>query len=217
MRDVKRYLLVIFCFIMIGFGCALTLKAAVGVGAWDALGQTGYDLLGIKAGTVSMILNCSCVLVQIIILKKDFRPVQLLQIPCSIIFGYVTNIVLYDLLSAITINSYMLNVLLFVFGVCWNAFFVSTIMCIDAVTTALEGACAALTKVLSFQFSIIRQAVDVISIGVILVVVLIFHIPSSIREGTVIATIIFGPLLGIFMRYIQPVVQKLDLHNFHQD
>ena len=217
MRDIKRYILVVFCFIMIGFGCAFTLKAAVGVGAWDALGQTGYDLLGIKAGTVSMVLNCSCVLIQILILKKDFRLVQLLQIPCSIVFGYVTNFVLYDLLSALTIDSYILNVLLFIFGICWNAFFVSTIMCIDAVTTALEGACAAMTKVLPFQFSVIRQAVDVISICIILAIVFIFQIPSSIREGTVIATVIFGPMLGIFMKYIQPVINRLDLHNFHQD
>ena len=121
------------------------------------------------------------------------------------------------MLSALTIDSYILNVLLFIFGICWNAFFVSTIMCIDAVTTALEGACAAMTKVLPFQFSVIRQAVDVISICIILAIVFIFQIPSSIREGTVIATVIFGPMLGIFMKYIQPVINRLDLHNLNHE
>ncbi|MGN1182570.1 MAG: YitT family protein [Faecalibacillus sp.] len=217
MRDLKRYLLVIFCFVMIGFGCAFTLKAAVGVGAWDALGQTGYDLFGIKAGTVSMVLNCSCVFVQIIILRKNFRLVQLLQIPCSIVFGYVTNFVLYDLLGNVVIDSYIFNVMLFVFGTCWNAFFVSTIMCVDAVTTALEGACAAMTKVLPFQFSVIRQAIDVICICLILIVVFVCDIPSSIREGTIIAAVIFGPLLGFFMKHIQPIIHRFDLHHLIQE
>lgn len=217
MRDLKRYLLVIFCFVMIGFGCAFTLKAAVGVGAWDALGQTGYDLFGIKAGTVSMVLNCSCVFVQIIILRKDFRLVQLLQIPCSIVFGYVTNFVLYDLLGNVVIDSYIFNVMLFVFGTCWNALFVSTIMCVDAVTTALEGACAAMTKVLPFQFSVIRQAIDVICICLILIVVFVCDIPSSIREGTIIAAVIFGPLLGFFMKHIQPIIHRFDLHHLIQE
>lgn len=217
MRDLKRYLLVIFCFVMIGFGCAFTLKAAVGVGAWDALGQTGYDLFGIKAGTVSMVLNCSCVFVQIIILRKNFRLVQLLQIPCSIVFGYVTNFVLYDLLGNVVIDSYIFNVMLFVFGTCWNALFVSTIMCVDAVTTALEGACAAMTKVLPFQFSVIRQAIDVICICLILIVVFVCDIPSSIREGTIIAAVIFGPLLGFFMKHIQPIIHRFDLHHLIQE
>lgn len=211
MREIKRYLLVIFCFVMIGSGVAFTLKAGVGVGAWDALGQTGYDLFGIKAGTVSMILNCVCVLVQILILRKDFRLVQLLQIPCSIVFGTVTNFVLYDLLGNVVIDSYILNVLLCVFGVVWNAFFISIIMCIDAVTTALEGACAAMTRLIPLSFSAIRQAVDVICILMITVIVCIFKVPFSIREGTIIAMLIFGPSIGVFMKGVQPVIERFGL------
>jgi Predicted membrane protein len=213
MRDIKRYLIVVFCFMMIGVGCALTLKAGVGVSAWDALSQTGYDIFKIKAGTISMILNGFCVLVQIIILRKDFRLVQLLQIPCSIVFGYITNFVLYDILGNIEITNYFMNIVLFTFGIIWNALFVSVIMCIDAVTTALEGACQALTRVLPFEFSKIRQAVDVISMAFILILVFTMDIPSSIREGTVIAMIIFGPLLGIFMKHFEKLIIKLDLHN----
>lgn len=212
-RDLKRYLIVIFCFMMIGIGCAFTLKAAIGVGAWDALSQTGYDLTGIKAGTFSMILNCSCVLVEILVLRKNFRPIQLLQIPCSIVFGYVTNFVLYTLLGNITINSYFVRLLLFIFGTCWNAVFVSAIMAIDCVTTALEGACAAVSTKISMNYARIRQLVDVVAILVILLLVFLAGAPLSIREGTVIAMLIFGPMLGQFTRRFQKIAYKYDLHN----
>lgn len=212
-RDIKRYLIVIFCFMMIGVGCALTLKSGIGVGAWDALSQTGYDLTGIKAGTFSMILNCSCVVVEIVVLGKNFRPVQILQVPCSIVFGYVTNFVLYDILGNIVISNYFINLALFIFGTCWNAVFVSAIMAIDAVTTALEGACAAVATKVPMNYARIRQLVDVVAIIIILLLVFFADAPLSIREGTVIAMLIFGPMLGQFTRRFQKIAVKLDLHN----
>lgn len=203
MKQTNKLLLVIFSFMMIGIGGALTLKTAIGVGAWDALGQTGYDLLHIKAGTVSMVLNCSCVIGQILILRKNFRLIQILQIPCSIVLGYVTNFVLYDLLGNIILPNYIIRLVVFVFAIIWNAFFVSMIMCLNVVTTGLEGFCDALTLVIHKPMSVIRQWVDIIAMSVIVVVSLLFHIPLSIGVGTVIAMIIFGPSLGFFIKKLE--------------
>ena len=55
MKDVKKYLLVVIAFMVVGVGCALTMKANVGVGAWDALAKTTNDMTGIAIGTAGMI------------------------------------------------------------------------------------------------------------------------------------------------------------------
>ncbi len=68
MNLVKRSTLVIFMIILVSFGASLTLKAAVGVGAWDAISQSMSLLTGIKVGTFAMFLNGSCVVGQLIIL-----------------------------------------------------------------------------------------------------------------------------------------------------
>lgn len=99
MKLMKRYLALIVIVACTGFACALALKAAVGVGAWDAFAQALSDLLNIKVGTMGMVLNCSCILGQILILRKKFRPIQLLQVVVSVVLGNVVNLVLYDVLT----------------------------------------------------------------------------------------------------------------------
>ena len=96
--QIKKYFMIIFSFMIVGIGFAFTLKANVGVGAWDALSASLNSLTGIEVGTLGMILNIVCVLGQIIILRKDFKMIQFLQIPLSVLLGIVINYVLYDIL-----------------------------------------------------------------------------------------------------------------------
>ena len=87
--QIKKYFMIIFSFMIVGIGFAFTLKANVGVGAWDALSASLNSLTGIEVGTLGMILNIVCVLGQIIILRKDFKMIQFLQIPLSVLLGIV--------------------------------------------------------------------------------------------------------------------------------
>ena len=40
----KKYIVIMFGFMIVGFGCALTIKANIGMGAWDA--TVSYTHLG---------------------------------------------------------------------------------------------------------------------------------------------------------------------------
>jgi uncharacterized protein len=73
MLFVKKSLFTAFFIMIAATGVAFGLKAAVGVGAWDAFSQATSMVTGIKVGTFSMMMNLSCVLVQLVILKKDFQ------------------------------------------------------------------------------------------------------------------------------------------------
>jgi uncharacterized protein len=80
MLFVKKSLFTAFFIMIAATGVAFGLKAAVGVGAWDAFSQATSMVTGIKVGTFSMMMNLSCVLVQLVILKKDFKLLSFLQI-----------------------------------------------------------------------------------------------------------------------------------------
>lgn len=56
---IMKFLMNIFGFIIVGIGFAFTLKANVGVGAWDAMSASLNSLTGIDVGTVGKILNIS--------------------------------------------------------------------------------------------------------------------------------------------------------------
>lgn len=212
-KNIKRYLLIVLAFMIVGTGCAFTLKANVGIGAWDALAKTTSDIIHIEVGTMGMAFNCLCVLGQIIILRKNFKLIQLLQIPLSVLLGTVINFVLYDLL-VFPFDSFIGGIALYLVASTVCAFGVSIVMLLDEVTFALEGFCMAITTIIPIKFHISRQLADVFSIIVIIILTLIFNVSWSIGIGTIIGVLIFGPSLGIFMKLLKPVLKKQNLLNY---
>lgn len=212
-RNTKRYMLIIFGFIITGCGCALTMKANVGVGAWDALAKTTYDMTGLAVGTAGIIFNTCCVIGQVVILRKKFKPIQILQVPLSILLGVVVNFVLYHLL-VFPFDSFIGGCVLYLVASTICAFGVSIVMLLDEVTFALEGFCMALTNVIPMKFSSIRQAVDIICIVLLVILKFALHLPWSIGAGTIIGMLMFGPTLGIFMKLFKPILKKMDILNY---
>lgn len=198
---------------IVGTGCAFTLKANVGVGAWDSLAKSTSDITGIEVGTAGIIFNSCCVLGQILILKKKFRLIQLLQLPLSILLGSVINFVLYTLL-VFPFDSLIGGIIMYILASTVCAFGVSIVMLLDEVTFALEGFCMALTSVIPVKFYVVRQSADVLSIIVVVIMTLALQIPWSIGIGTIIGMLTFGPTLGIFMKLFKPILKKQNLLNY---
>lgn len=207
MKNFKKYIAIIIFVSLNACACALALKAAIGVSAWDAFSQTLSYLFNIKVGTMGIILNCSCIIGQIIILKKDFKPIQLLQAVVSFILGIVINFMLYHVYT-FEIHSYFINILLLIIAYIFIALFVGAVMAINLVTFALEGFCLALERVIPMEFSKIRQAVDIICILLCLLLSFVLDLPLAIREGTIIGMIMFAPLMGYFMKIEKKLFQK---------
>lgn len=212
-KSIKRYILIVLGFMIVGITCAFTLKANIGVGAWDALAKSSSDIFGIEVGTMGIVFNCSCVVGQMIILRKKFKPIQLLQVPLSVLLGVVINFVLYEVLT-FEFNSFVGGILMYIAGSTVCAFGVSIVMLLDEVTFALEGFCMALTNVISAKFHVVRQGADILSVIVVVILTLIFKISWSIGVGTIIGMLTFGPTLGIFMKLFKPILKKHNLLNY---
>ena len=196
----KRVIVLVFGVVVVACSSALTLKAAIGVGAWDALAQTGSLVTGIEVGTIGMFCNFLCIFVQVAILRRKFKPIQLLQIPVY---------------SNFTINTYWMNVGLLILGYIVSAFAVGMVMVLDIVTFALEGACMAVSGVTGKKFHVLRQGVDVVSILLVIIIVIITDVPLAVREGTIIGMFLFGPMMGIFMKLQKPVFKKFGLIDYN--
>lgn len=210
MKQKSKYNLVqitLFLLAVVGVGMAasVTIKMMIGVGAWDAICQSLYLLTGIEIGTIGIILNIALLLGQIVLLRKNFRPINLLQIPLSLLLGVVVNWTLYTLLTDLTVSNYPLQLLIFTLAIAAMAFCVSLIVVLDVVPFPAEGICLAISTVNKWPFARIRQGFDVLCILSSLILTLIFSLTFTIREGTVIGMLILGPLLGIFI----PRLEKL--------
>ena len=207
--NIKKIIYFIILIVGISFGTTLTMKANIGVEAWDALAQSGSAITNIPVGTVLMILNITCVLIQWIILKKDFKFKHMLQIPLSVFIGYLVNYFYYDLFGNLIVNNYFIKVLILILGYLVNAFVVAGIMMLDVVTFALEGACKVISDKYQLSFPKFRQFIDVLSVASVIVLSMMFHIDLYVREGTVIGMLIFGPMIGFFTKILEKIGENI--------
>ncbi|EXJ24085.1 hypothetical protein ADIAL_0465 [Alkalibacterium sp. AK22] len=208
MKSVKGISVLALFSVLVALGISLMLKAAVGVGAFDAMTQSVSRLSGIRIGTVAMLFNLIFVAGQLVILREKFGLGQLLQIPLVILIGMLVNFFYYNLLAPYAFQSYLLSLFIFLVATIVASFSVSVVTVLNLVTFPIESFCMALSKKITLKFSAIRQLFDVLCISISLILTFLFGMDPSVREGTVIGMLLFGPLMGFFISRIHPLVEK---------
>ena len=198
----------LFASFIVGAAAALTMKADIGLGSWDALTMSLAMISGIRVGTIGMTLNISCALLQIILMKRDYKPILLLQLVYSWLLGLTVNLFYYDIFASLTFSSYIMRLLALLAGTVILAFAVGLTMSSGMVGYPLEGSCLQVGKKINRPFAKVRQDVDFICIFIILILYFFFDGPLSIREGTVIFAVLFGPLMGWNMKYMAKYIPK---------
>ena len=162
----------------------------------------------IEVGTVGLITNCICIALQIVMLRKKYRLMFLLQIPVSFLMGITINYFYYTVFAGMNSDSYMIRmILLFVFIIICS--FGDAIMTASGmIGLAVESTCMIFAKNLKMEFGKVRQLADVVFIILIFICWFFFHAVFPMREGTIILAFTFGPLLGYFTKKLQPVIHK---------
>lgn len=202
---------------VIGFGASLTMKAALGIGAYDALSMSLSKAFFIKVGTIGMCTNITCIIMQLIILKKKFKLMQFLQVGVSVLVGIAINFSFYNVLGGIAVSNYILKLILLVTGYVICAIAVAVVMTINLVSMPLEGFCLVLADKFKLNFGRVRQAADIIFIAIVIIITLIFKTEITLREGTIIGMLIYGPMLHKFMNIIKPILVKFDVVAFTEN
>lgn len=214
----KKVLINIICVMfgvtLIGIGASLSIKAAIGVSAVDALNSGISELTTIKVGTVSILVNVTFVFVQMLVQKRDFKLFQLMQIPLSLLIGEVVNVMIYSVLPLITLEEYYMNILFLVLGNLFAALGVGLCTALDFVSVPLESLCMVLSKNTKASFGEIRQRADVLIIVASLMLSLLFNGSLFIREGTIIGALLFAPMMNFIylnLHRVFPIEQiKMD-------
>ena len=91
-ETIKRYILFIISLFFSAFGVAVTKHGALGVSPISSVANVfSIKFINISLGMWLILWNCILIIGQMIILRKDFKIIQLLQIPLSFLFGYFTE------------------------------------------------------------------------------------------------------------------------------
>lgn len=214
MKNLRRYVALFILLMFASLGIAITIKASIGLAAFDAINQTLSYMLSIKVGTLMAIFQIIFVILQLLILKKASIKI-ILQIPMSIIMGNFINLFYYNLFGRFVLDNYLMRLTIYIIGTTWLAFFMSSIMVLDFITVPIESFPMVIAKQVGRPYGQIRQLLDIIFIIVALFLTFTFSLPPTIREGTIIGALMFGPLLTIFMPRIEEKFKQWKLIPFN--
>jgi len=177
---------------------AFAIKAGIGVMPVDAAITSIATLIGMKVGTFSMLFHGSFFLGQIAMERKNFRKTELLQILYITLGGSVLNFFLYTVLRNVSFTFYPLRVI-----VCVLAFFISAFGCTLVLETRLmrtpmEGCIQMIADRIGTTMGKLRQKIDIVLVVLSIVITLVSGTEWTLREGTVIAALMFGPAMDFW-------------------
>lgn len=189
----KRYAVLCVGLLIMAFGVAFSIKAGLGTSPISSLPYVVSILVEpLSVGTATIIMHCVFILLQIILLRRKYQWIQLIQLPVAIVFGYLTDFGVWAI-DSIPVPNYFVQWVLCIVGVILVGIGVSFEVTANVVTLAGEGLILAICKVTPVKFPTMKVIFDVALVIIAVVVSLIFlRRVEGVREGTLAAAIFTG-------------------------
>jgi uncharacterized protein len=193
-KSVKRWIFLTIGLFILAFGVAFSIKGDLGTSPISSLPYVAGEISGLTVGTTTILLHCTLILLQILILRKQYDWIQLLQLPVAFIFGFMTDFSVW-VLDGLTPTDYGQKWLLCGIGIVLVAIGVSFEVVAEVVTLAGEGFVLAVCKASRIKFGTMKIAFDVVLVAIACILSLIFlHGIYGVREGTVAAALLVGAI-----------------------
>lgn len=215
-KTAKRLLLYLSGFIILAAGVNVSKTAQLGISPVSAIPYAMELIWGVELGKATLAFNILLIAVQIILLRKNFKPVQLLQIVCTYLFAvFVTYTGGGYLLFWLPLPTFYIMQLIYLFisiiliGVGASFYLIPGFVPLPA--EGLANAIVELSKD-KIKFPNAKVAVDscMVAISAILSIVFLGGF-KSVREGTIIAALLIGKVVGyVFKHYKKGIVQWIE-------
>ena len=176
---------------------ALTRATGLGTSPVSCFPAALSYLTPLTIGTWTFIMNVVFVLIQIALLRRDFNPVQLLQIPYVFVFSALID-AFVPLCELIPMGNYALQITWSVVGCFMTAFGVFLQVKASFLTLPGEGINLAISRVTKIAFPKVKVAFDCTNVVVAAAVSLACSgALYGVREGTILAALAVGSIVAL--------------------
>jgi len=207
----KRYLLFIISLFFSALGVAITKHGELGVSPISSVANVmSYKFPAFTLGTWLVIWNCVLILGQILLLRKKFQLVQLLQVPLSFLFGCFTDLGM-GLVEIIPVNSYGMRLCMIFLGVVVLGFGISLSVIANVIMNSGEAFVKALADGIHKNFGNVKIGFDVSCVVLAVLLSMLFFDFSIIgtREGTVLSALLTGIVVKFFQKRLQKPLETI--------
>ncbi|MDE5763831.1 MAG: YitT family protein [Ruminococcus sp.] len=207
----KRYILFIASLFISAMGVALTKHGELGVSPISSVSNVlSMKFTAFSLGTWLIIWNCALIAGQIIILRKKFQLIQLLQIPLSFLFGWFTDLCL-AMVRGIPADVYAVRLILVFAGIVVLGLGISLSVIANVIMNSGEAFVKAISDVSGKQFGNVKIIFDILCVVLSVVLSMLFFNFKIVgtREGTVISALLTGFVVKLFTKFIKEPVNKI--------
>lgn len=208
MEKAKRYLVFLFGLFISSFGVSLITKANLGTSPISAIPYVLSLNFPFTLGQFTIAFSLFLILLQLFILRRNFKAEHLLQIPISVVFGYFIDLTMV-MLGFVAPGSYPVKLVALLIGCVILGFGVYLEVIADVAMLPGESFVRAVTQTWKTDFGTTKVCFDV-SMTVIAAItsLVLAHTLYGVREGTVISALLVGFIARLFGRLL-PFVPDL--------
>lgn len=201
----KKILVYCIGIFIISIAISLSKISNLGVSPSSSIPCVISNITGIAMGTCSIAVLCVFVLLQVLILRKDFNPINILQILCSTLFGMFLNLTNAWLGSCIPQpQNYFVAFFMLCISIVLLAIGVVLYLQADIMLLPSEGIMQALVIKTKLKTSTCKMIVDCTAAGTSVILSLVFlGRLDGVREGTILTAFGVGATMKVVSKYIK--------------
>lgn len=209
--EYERYILFIVSLFFTALGVTITKRGELGVSPISSIPNVMISRIdSLSLGMWLIIWNCILIVGQILILKKDFKPIQFLQIPLSFLFGIFTDFGMWCM-SYVPVSNYAVRILLVLGGIVTLGFGVALSVIANVIMNSGEAFVKAVSDKSGIRFGNIKIGFDVgcVIFSILLSLFLFDGKIIGTREGTILTALLTGLIVNFFVKRISSPIDNM--------
>lgn len=199
---IKRYIFLLAGLFVNGLGVSFITKAGLGTSPITSIPYTLSLGFTPTVGMFTFVFNIFLIILQLILLRRNFQLQNLLQLPIIALFSFFIDLTM-SLLGFMQPETYAMKIVSLIVGCLILGFGVFMEMVANVAMLPGEATVRAVSDVFSTDFGKTKIAFDssMTVIAAILSFIMFKHL-DGVREGTIVAAILVGFIARLFKKYI---------------
>ena len=186
---------------VVAVGAALSVKSDMGVSPVTTIPYTVTYIRGVDMGITTFLFHLLLVFIEFVLLRKNFKLKNLLQVAVGVVFGLFTSLCNYLVFLIPFPDTMVVRIVLLILSIVAVALGLFFYVPAEIMPMAVEGLMLVISEVTGIKFSTIKIALDIAFSLISLIVCLIaVHNMGSVGTGTVVSAITTGLVLKVITR-----------------
>jgi uncharacterized membrane protein YczE len=204
----KRLVLFTAGIFVMALGVAFSVRSDLGVSPVTSLPFVLANITGATLGTTTIAVYLFNMLLQAVILRRDYKLVNLFQIAASFAFGYFTDAAVW-LVSHLPAHHIALRIIYLALGISCVALGILLYLTTKTIALPTDGTVQAVAFKGGFRLHNVKMIYDCVSTALAIGLSLLFlRNIDGIGFGTVAAAVGVGRMLGVFTRFLQKPLER---------